>query len=145
MFVLGFHNRFTALFDSEIDHLVAVVGEDDVNQVLANVVDIALHGCDQELALARAFAFCCLHMRLQISHSRFHRLGALQHEGELHLAAAEQFTHHLHAVKQEGVDDLQGWIGLQRLIQRRVKADALSINDVLLEPFFNRQIGQRGA
>ena len=56
MFVLGFHNRFTALFDAEIDHLVAIVGEDDVDQVLANVVDIALDRGDQELALARALA-----------------------------------------------------------------------------------------
>ena len=44
------------MFDAEIDHLVAIVGEDDVDQVLANVVDIALDRGDQELALARALA-----------------------------------------------------------------------------------------
>ena len=142
MLTLGLNDRVTALLDAEVDHLKAVVGEDDVHQVLADVVDITLHRGDQELALARALTLAFFHVRLEVSHGGFHRLGALQHEGELHLAAAEQFTHHLHAIEQKGVDDLQRGIGLQRLVQGGLKADALPINDVLLEPFLNRQIGQ---
>ena len=145
MFTLGLNDGFTALLDAQIDHLIAVVGEDDVHQVLADVVDIALHRGDQELALACALALAFFHVRLEVSHGGFHRLGALQHEGELHLATAEQFTHHLHAIQKEGVDDLQRGVGLQRLIQGGLQADALTINDVLLEPFLNRQIRQRGA
>ena len=47
--------------DAEVVHLVAVVGEDDVDEVLADVVDVALHGGQHDAALAAAastFSMC---------------------------------------------------------------------------------------
>ena len=47
--------------DAEVVHLVAVVGEDDVDQVLADVVDVALHGGEHDAALAAppsTFSMC---------------------------------------------------------------------------------------
>jgi hypothetical protein len=44
---------------------------------------------------------------------RLHRLGALQHERQLHLPAAEQFADDFHAVQQNVVDDGQRRIFLQ--------------------------------
>ena len=117
MLLLGLDDRLAALLDAEVDHLVAVVGEDDVDKVLADVVHIALHGGDQKLALGRALPFNRLHVGLKLGHGRLHGFGALQHEGQLHLAGAEQVAHHLHAIEQEGVDDLQGRVGLQRFIE----------------------------
>ena len=37
--------------DAEVVHLVAVVREDDVDEVLADVVDVALHGGEHDPAL----------------------------------------------------------------------------------------------
>jgi hypothetical protein len=45
-FVGGFQDMFQRLLDAEVDHLVAVVGQDDVDEVLADVVDVALHRRD---------------------------------------------------------------------------------------------------
>ena len=39
--------------DAEVVHLVAVVGEDDVDEVLADVVDVALDGGEHDPALRR--------------------------------------------------------------------------------------------
>ena len=47
--------------DAEVVHLVAVVGEDDVDEVLADVVHVALHGGEHDAALAvapSAFSMC---------------------------------------------------------------------------------------
>ncbi len=54
---------------------------------------------------------------LEVRHRRFHHLGRLEHEGELHLPAAEELADDLHAVKEDRVDDVERRITLQRLIQ----------------------------
>ena len=51
MGLLSLDNRLYRLVDAEVDHLVTVVGEDDVNEVFANVMNIAFHRRDQELGL----------------------------------------------------------------------------------------------
>ena len=59
--------------DAEVDHLVAVVGEDDVDQVLADVVDVALHRGQHDGPLAALVG--PLHVRLEVGDGRLHRLG----------------------------------------------------------------------
>ena len=51
MGLLGLDDRLDRLFDAEIDDFIAVIGEDDVNQVFADVMHIAFHRGDQELGL----------------------------------------------------------------------------------------------
>ena len=43
MLLLGLDNRTHLLFDSEIDHLVPIVREDDVDKILANIMNITFH------------------------------------------------------------------------------------------------------
>src|SRR5437763_8539605 len=90
----GFEDRGYRLLDPEIDDPIAVVGQDDVDEVLADVVDIAAHRRQDD----RAFflALDPLHVRFEIADRRLHRLGRLQHERELHLAGAEQIADRLH-------------------------------------------------
>jgi hypothetical protein len=71
---------------------VAVVGEDDVDQVLADVVHIALNRGEHDRALAAA-GIDLGHVRLEVRDRHLHHLGALQHERQLHLPAAEQLAH----------------------------------------------------
>ena len=137
MLLLGFDDGITALFDAQIDHLIAIVGEDDVHQVLANIVYVSFDGGNQELTLAGTLAIDFLQVRLQLGDRRLHGFRALQHKGELHLPRTKQFTNNFHAVKQECVDDLEGPIALQGLIQGQFKADSLAIDNVLLQPLFD--------
>ena len=58
------------------------------------------------------------------------------------MARAKQLTHHLHAIEQEGVNDLEWLVVLEADLQRLFEADALAIDDVLLESFFDRQIAE---
>jgi hypothetical protein len=67
---------------------VAVVGQDDVHEVFADVVDIALDRRDDDRALRLALGL--LHESLQVRHRHLHDLGALEHERQLHLARAEE-------------------------------------------------------
>jgi hypothetical protein len=53
-----------------------------------------------------------------------HRLGGLEDERELHLAGAEQLADDLHAVEEDVVDDVEGRVGLQRLVEEQLHADA---------------------
>ena len=95
-----------AHLDAEVDHLVAVVGEDDVDQVLADVVDVALDRGQHDRALAALVGL--LHVGLEVGDGRLHGLGRLEHEGQLHLAGGEEVAHRLHPGQQEVVDDGQG-------------------------------------
>ena len=117
--------------DAEIDDLVAVIGEDDVDEVLADVMHVALHGGEHDDAAL--LALDALHHRLQIGDRGFHGLGGLQHEGQLHLAGAEQLAHHLHAVQQDVVDDVERLMGFQRLVQLVGQPLAVAIDDAVLQ------------
>ena len=93
------------LLDAEVDHVVAVVGQDDVDEVLADVVHVAAHGGEDHRALARGIRL--LHVRFEQRDGGLHHLGRLQHERQLHLARAEALADDLHALEQVVVDDLQ--------------------------------------
>ncbi|MPN16378.1 hypothetical protein SDC9_163717 [bioreactor metagenome] len=80
----GFDDGRHRLLDAQVDHGVTVVRDDDVDQVLADVMDITLDGCQYQGALARA-GLRSIHVRLQIGDCLLHRLRALQHERQLHL------------------------------------------------------------
>jgi hypothetical protein len=140
VFAIGLNDIFHRLFDAQIHHLVAVVGQDDVHQVFANVVNIALDGGDHEGALTGTIAVFLFHKGFQVGDSSFHGLGRLQHKGQLHLARTKQFPHHLHAVEQKGVDDVERFVLLQGIRQGVFQADAFTIDDVLLQPFFDGQV-----
>ena len=142
--VLGyFEDGGDRLLDADVDHLVAVVGQDDVDEVLADVVHVALDGRQHDPALARVVVGL-LHVRLQVRHSGFHHLGGLQDERQLHLAGAEQFADGLHAGQQVLVDDLQRRLLRHRLVEVCFQPVALAVDDALRESFQQRQFRQFG-
>ena len=122
--------------DAEIDHAVAVIGQDDIDQVLADVVHVALHGRQHDGAFL--LALDPFHERFQVGDRGLHRLGALQHERQLHLARAEQLAHHLHAVEQDVVDDVERRQCHQRLVEFRGQPLAVAIDDAVLQPALHR-------
>ena len=130
-------NRLDRLLDADVVGGVAVVRKDDIDKVLADVVDIPADRGEDHAALAGAVAL--LHVRLQIGDRRLHRLGALEHEGELHLAAAEEFADHAHAIEQVLVDDRQRVHLAERLIEVEVDPPAVAIDDARLQPLLHWQ------
>ena len=132
----GIEDVLQRLLDAEIDDLVAVVGEDDVDEVLADVVHVALHrGEDDEAALRPVDLF---HVGLEKGRRRLHHLGRAQHEGELHLAGAEEIADHLHAVEQENVDDVERLVAFERQQQIVLEAGAVAVDDALRQPLLDR-------
>ena len=125
--------------DAEVDHLVAVVGQDDVDQVLPDVVHVALDGGQHDGALAALVRL--LHVRLQEGDRGLHGLGRLQHEGQLHLARGEALAHDLHALEQDVVDDGQRRrAGVERLGEVVLQAVAVAVDDALRQAAVDRPV-----
>ena len=75
----GFDEGLGDDLDPEVDDLEAVVGENDLDQVLADVMDVTLDGRQHDLAAGGGGV--CVHEPLEVGDRRFHRLGALQDLG----------------------------------------------------------------
>ena len=101
---------------AEIDDLVVVALEHDADDVLADVVHVALHGRHHDLAVGAAlgraagglprFLFL-LHERHQVGDRLLHHARRLHHLRQEHLAGAEQVADHVHAVHQRAFDHVQ--------------------------------------
>ena len=72
MFVAGGNQVLGRHLDAQVDYLVAVVGQDNIHQVFADVVNVALNGSQDNLALARRVG--ALHVGFQVGHGELHRL-----------------------------------------------------------------------
>src|SRR5690606_2000751 len=131
-------NVVDGLFDAEIDHLVTVVGQDDIDQVFPDVVDVALDRRQYKRALRRALN--AFHKRFEKAHRGLHRLSGLQHERQLHLAGTKKIADDLHPVEQQVVDDVERRVGLERLFERVLKPDLFALDYVLLQPLLDRQL-----
>src|SRR5438477_164617 len=68
-----------------------------------------------------------------MSDGGLHRLSALEHEGKLHLARAEELADDFHAVEQKIVDDVERGIFFQRLVQVLDEVALFAVDDVSLE------------
>ena len=127
--------------DAEVVHLVAVVGEDDVDEVLADVVHVALDGGQHDPALA-GLALDPLHHRLEVGDGHLHGLGGLQHERQLHLAGGEQLADDLHAGQQDVVDDGERRVAVgERDLEVGDQPVAVAVDDALAEALLDRPVG----
>ncbi len=140
-----FDDRVRRLLDAEIHHAIAVVGEDDVDQVLADVVDVALHRREHDGRLLAALLL--LHLRLEIGDRGLHHAGRVEHRRQLHLARAKQVADRPHAVEQDVVDQVERRIVDQRLFQQFVERllvlavahTLFAVDDRPLQLVFDRQ------
>ncbi|SPB31418.1 hypothetical protein MAJHIDBO_01724 [Propionibacterium freudenreichii subsp. shermanii] len=130
------------LLDAQVHHGVAVVGHDDVDQVLADVVDIALDGGEHQGALPRLVSG--IHVGFQVRDCPLHRLGGLQDERELHLARPEELPDGLHALEQVGIEDVECPAGAQGLVEVVGESVGVAVDDALAQPFVQWQRGEFG-
>ena len=121
--------------DPQIHHVIAVALEHHPHDVLADVVNVPLHGGQEDgagvadcagpgvgpgvgsgvprgsgfRALRRAHhPLLLLHERHQVGHGLLHDPGALHHLGEEHPPRAEEITYGVHPVHEGTFDDVQG-------------------------------------
>ena len=90
---------------------IVVALEHDADDVLADVVHVALDGGHHDLAgrgpqIEAGGLLLGLQERLQISHRLLHDARRLHHLRQEHLARAEQVAHHVHAGHQRALDHL---------------------------------------
>ena len=101
--------------DAEIDHLVIVALEHDADDVLADVVHVALHGRHHDLAVGRrswrAAVLLLLHVGHQIGDRLLHHARRLHHLRQEHFAGAEQVADDVHAVHQRAFDHVERALG----------------------------------
>ncbi|OKK14717.1 hypothetical protein AMK16_29615, partial [Streptomyces sp. CB00455] len=128
----GFQDRGDRLLDTDVDDVVAVVRQDDVDEVLADVVDVPADGRQHDGALAVVVGL--LHVRFEERHGRLHDLRRLQHERQLHLPGTEQLTDDLHALQQGVVDDRQRRPRPQGLGQVALQTVLLPVDDPAPQP-----------
>ena len=112
LFFRGGENLFARHHDAEIDDLVIVTGEDDADDVLADVVHVALHGRHDDAALSLGGAagryecgFFRLHKRLEVGDGFLHDAGGFHDLREKHFTGAEEVADDAHAVHERSFDD----------------------------------------
>ena len=124
--------------DAEIDDVVAVVGQDDLDQVLADVVDVALDRREHDFALADGLGL--VHVRFEMRDRGLHRLGRLQHLGDDHLVGVEQPPDLVHPLHQRAVDDFERAARSSSASSRSsVRPSLRTLEDVEREAFVERQ------
>ncbi len=116
---------------AEVDDRVAVVGEDRVDERLADVVDVAEDGREHDGALRVALEL--VEVLLELGDRALHDLGALEHEGEDQLAGAELVADLLHGRQQHVVERRDRADLLDRLVDLGLDALPLAAQDVVVQ------------
>ncbi len=115
---------------------------DDTDDVLADVVDVALHGREHRLAAgARSSAaggLLGLHVRLEIGDRSLHGACALHDLRQEHLPGSEEIAHHLHPGHERPLDHVEGTIGaLPRLLGVLLDEVDDAVHERMLEPLLD--------
>ena len=103
----GLQNLLRRHHDAEIDHVVVVALEHDADDVLADVVHVALDCGEHDLAVrrgVRASVAVLLHERHQMGDGLLHHARRLDHLRQEHPSRAEQIADDVHAVHQRAFD-----------------------------------------
>ena len=105
---------FAGDHDAEVDDFVVVAGEDDADDVLADVVDVAFDGGEEDLALrlddlagGGHGGFFGFHEGREVGDGLLHDAGGFDHLREEHFAGAEEVADDAHAVHERAFDDEQ--------------------------------------
>ena len=124
----GVQDRLDRHLLAEVDDGVAVVGQDRVDQRLADVVHVAEHGRQHDGALRVALEL--LEVLLELRDGALHDLGALEHERQDQLAGAELVADLLHGRQQHVVERRDGADLLHGRVDLVLHAVALAPQDV---------------
>mmetsp|Transcript_27462 Transcript_27462/g.56288 ORF Transcript_27462/g.56288 Transcript_27462/m.56288 type:complete len:1189 (+) Transcript_27462:341-3907(+) len=103
--------------DTNVDNVVVVAAEHDADDVLADVVHVALDRRHQHAprlllghlgVLEQLAGLLLLHERSEVCDGLLHHARRLDDLGEEHLASSEEVTDQVHALHEGALDDVQG-------------------------------------
>ncbi len=139
MMLEGADQIFRRHLDAEVDHVIAIVLQDDLDEVFADVVDIALHrGENHFAALGDVGLF---HELLEMAHRGLHRFGRLQHFGDDQLVGVEKAADFGHSVHQRAIDDVQRLCAFRALaVEIFDQAVARAFDDVVRQALVERKL-----
>ena len=122
--------------DAKVDHLVIVALQHDADDVLADVVHVALHGRhdDPARALLLALGLVELHVGQKVRDGLLHHAGGLDHLRQEHLSGAEEVADPAHPGHQGAFDHLQRALGFEARSFR-------VLDDVVIDPV-HQGVGQ---
>ena len=84
---------------AEIDNLETITLQDNADNVLANIMHVALHGRHDDLALAFGTSlFFGFNIREQMRNRFLHHTRRFHHLRQEHTARSKQVAHDIHAV-----------------------------------------------
>ncbi len=93
--------------DAQVDDVIGIAAQHHADDVLADVVHVALHRGQEDAALGLGCgSLAGLDVGCQIGHRLLHHPGRFHHLGQEHLAGAEQVADHVHAIHQRPFNDL---------------------------------------
>ncbi len=133
LFDRGLQNLLRRHHDAEIDDVVIVALEHDADDVLADVVHVALDGGHHDLAVRRdvgAAVLVLLHVGHQISDRLLHHARRFHHLRQEHPPGAEQVADDIHAVHQRAFDHGER---TRRLVPRLLDVGFDEIGDAVNE------------
>ena len=113
-FLRGGEDFFARNHHSHVDDFVIVAGQNDANDVFADIVDIAFHRGHENAALRagiRIRSALGFHERGEPSDGFFHHTGAFHHLRQEHFPFAEEVTDDFHAVHERAFDDRE-WLAV---------------------------------
>ncbi len=129
------------LLDAEVHHCVAVVRQDDVDEVLADVVDVALDGGKDDGAAGGGVGL--LHELFEMTDCGLHRFSRLEDFGDDQLVVIEEPADFGHAGHERAVDDIERGCAFGALeIEVGDEAVLGAFDDVVGEALIERDIGR---
>ena len=109
-------------------------------------MDVAVHGGDDDAALAVAGLF--FQVLLEVADGALHHLGALQHEWQNELTRAKPIADVLHGRQQHVIEHRHRRGGPRertplrdRLVEERLDAFFLAMEDAIVDPLVDGEIG----
>ena len=126
---------------AEVDDRVAVVGQDRVDERLADVVHVAEHGRQDDGALRVALEL--VEVVLELRDGALHHLGALEHERQDQLAGAELVADLLHGGEEDVVERRDRADLLDRAVDLGLDAVLLAAQDVPVQGLLGLHAGGR--
>ncbi len=125
---------------AKVDDFEVVALQDDANDILANVVDVAFDRRHHDLAVGLYLtAFLFLDERHEVTDSFLHYPRRFDHLRQKHLAGTEQIANNVHAGHQRPFDNVKRPIrAMPRLF--RILYDKLidSVDQCMFQTFFDR-------
>ena len=140
MFVAGANQFLRRDFDAEIHDFIAIVRQDDLDEIFADVVNVAFDGGENDPAARGRFRF--FHEALEMIDGFLHCFGGLQYFGDDQLVVIEKPADFAHARHQRPIDDIERSRAFAALaLEIGNQAVLAALDDVIREALVERQVG----